>query len=1003
MESQLPQLPFVGRVEELHLLDLSLAAAASGRGGTVLMRGPGGVGKSRLAAAAAELARSRGFRVAHGHAYPVESGVPYALFADALLPCLRGLDAAALSILTRGGEAELSYLMPALAPATGRPHVTPGEDPAEFKTRLLWNLTEFLRRFAEQQPLLVLLEDLHWADASSLELLHFVARQTASDPILILCSAVDAEAERLPALGALEQSLTSLGLARPLPMGPLDRVQTVDLVCRAFEVDAAVADAFATRLFGWTRGNPFYIQETLQALVAAGQLRLEHGRWLGWEVERLALPGTVRDLLLARLGRLGEAARATADLAAVIGARVTHTVLRSVSPLGSQALVGAIDELRAARIIEERAEGRTLYFDFTHPLIRETLYGELGLARTRLLHAAIAEALEAHHGRAALAHADELAYHFARAEAASLTPKAIRYLAVAGRRALDRFANREAADYLALASELAHASDGGDEAPTDEERARLLVDHARALQRLGEHEAAVALLRVAQESVAAAGDPARAAALDRRIGLALYWRGRHDEAIDAFAAGLAHAADAGDDRLRAGLLLARGTARLDSGDAMAGLEDVEAALGIAEGVDDASLLARVHRGLLLLHTWAGNPERARGHGERAVELARAAGEPTVEFGAHWALAVLEGLIGQTRAMRAHIDACERLADELRSPLLWLAMAETSIEYNGAVGDWDTAIGIGERAIGLARSLNAQTILPRLLVWTALLHLARDDSGRAHAYIEEAWQRSGADDPAHGDVHAIVSAHIGRAADHLWRQEYESAIRVGEAGLAVADRGGYVFWAIHRLMPIVIESFCHLRDLEGARRTGERLRTEASRLGHKLGLAWADSAEALIAWLGGDAHGGGELLRRACESLDDIPIVLDAARLRRQLAGRLAETGRREDALRELRRVHDVFARLGVVRELDKTRDQFREVGAKPPTRSSGEGTETLTGRELEIAQLVAQRKSNKAIGRALGISARTVSTHLSNVFKKLGIESRGELTDFVKTGGLISK
>src|SRR5690606_21413012 len=206
-------------------------------------------------------------------------------------------------------------------------------------------------------------------------------------------------------------------------------------------------------------------------------------------------------------------------------------------------------------------------------------------------------------------------------------------------------------------------------------------------------------------------------------GLALYWSGRREDAITELGAGLAAAEAAGDARLRASLLLARGTAWLDLGDATTGIQDVETALAIAERLGEPGVLARMHRGLVLLYTWAGRPDDARRHGEQAIALSHAA-EPTVAFGAHWALAVLEGLIGETRPMRRHIDACERLAEQLRSPVLWLTMAETSIEYHGAIGEWDAALGIGERAIALARSLNAHTILPRMLVWTALLQLAR---------------------------------------------------------------------------------------------------------------------------------------------------------------------------------------------------------------------------------------------------------------------------------------
>jgi DNA-binding CsgD family transcriptional regulator len=706
--------------------------------------------------------------------------------------------------------------------------------------------------------------------------------------------------------------------------------------------------------------------------------------------------------LLTRLDRLDAATRRTADLAAVIGTRVTHAVLRSVSATGGEALLASVDALRAARILEERAEGDELVYDFTHPLIRETLYAACGIARARLLHAAVAEALEAHYGEEAMAHADELAYHFARAEAESLAPKAVRYLVEAGRRALARFANREAADYIGLALRLLRrAPETAGEILPPEEREGLRVDLARARQRLGEHDAAIALLREARADTSPA-EFRRIAQIQRRLGLALYWSGRREEAITELGTGLAAAEAAGDDRLRASLLLARGTAWLDCGDAASGIEDVETALAIAQRLDDPALLARVHRGLVLLYTWAGRPEDARSHGERAIALSHAA-EPTVAFGAHWALAVLEGLIGETRAMRRHIDACDRLANQLRSPVLWLTTAETSIEYHAAIGEWDAALGLGERAIALARSLNAHTILPRMLVWTALLQLARGETERAHAAVEEAWQLSGSDHPERGDVHAIVCAHIGRAACHLWRGEYADAVRVGEAGLRVADRSGYVFWVIHRLLPIVTEAYCHLGNLRGAKRAGQRLRRESERLGHKLGMAWADSADALIAWLGGDPHRGAELLRGACESLDAIPIVLDAARLRRQLAGRLADTGDREGALRELRAVHQLFARLGVPSELEKARDQFRELGAKPPTRSAGEGSEALTARELEIATMIAERRTNKAIGRTLGISARTVSTHLSNIFRKLGVETRGELADFIRAGRLAGR
>ena len=247
-----------------------------------------------------------------------------------------------------------------------------------------------------------------------------------------------------------------------------------------------------------------------------------------------------------------------------------------------------------------------------------------------------------------------------------------------------------------------------------------------------------------------------------------------------------------------------------------------------------------------------------------------------------------------------------------------------------------------------------------------------------------------------DVFSVVPAHIGRAAYHLAMREYPAAIRVGQHGLRIADGSGHVVWMIHRLMPVVAESLLWAADLQGASELAERMRRESLALGQQLGLAWADACDALVQQLRGNTERAVSLLRGAAEALEAIPFVADAARVRVQLARALAETGDREQATRELRRAHEVFAHLGAERELDATRDLLRELGARPPTRAATQGIAGLTGREIEIVRLVAARRSNKEIGAALGISSRTVSTHLSNVFAKLGVTSRGELTDRVR-------
>jgi DNA-binding CsgD family transcriptional regulator/tetratricopeptide (TPR) repeat protein len=519
----------------------------------------------------------------------------------------------------------------------------------------------------------------------------------------------------------------------------------------------------------------------------------------------------------------------------------------------------------------------------------------------------------------------------------------------------------------------------------------VLDDLARARLRLGEVGEAMRLLERARREAEAGGDRLRAASVLRRTGLAHFRTGRHAEALEAFGGALEAAG--GDFRaLSVRTRIVRGVCLHTVGRMEDARLELEAALADAEAIGDEALRARSHRALLLFYGLSGPPDQARMHGAKAIMLADASGDRGLTCTCHFTMAVLEGLTGHGDACDLHIREGARLAEELNSPLLKLYTDEVQVEYAYGRGDWDTGIAIGERAIALARALNQRVLLPRLLVWTGLIHLGRDDQERAKRYFDEAWAMSGAEDLTHvADVHSVVPAHIGMAAYHCTRWECDEAIRVGRRGLSIVDRAGYTSWAVHRLLPIIVESQLIAGDLAGARETLARLRREAQALDHPLGLAWADTGEAIATYLDGDVPASIPMLRDAAERLERAPYLPDAARLRRQFAARLVELGERDAAIRELRRVHEVFVKLGAQRELQKTRIQLQELGARPPSRSGGSGTETLTEREVEIVRLVSEHMTNKAIGKALGISPRTVGTHMSNIFGKLEIASRAEL------------
>ena len=987
-------LPLVGRTHELAVLE-ELIAGGDRTASLVLVSGEGGVGKSRLVAELAGRAETRGWDVARGRAYPVERGVPYALFADAFMPLLGGMDSDTLTVLSRGGEAELSYLFPALAASRDDAADATGGDPEEFRTRLMWNFAEFLKNYSARSPLLVVLEDLQWADDSSLHLLHFLARQAGEQSLVLIGTYNDSERDRSPQLVKTERSLLSLGAAEALHLAPLNREQVTELVCRAFAVDAAQVREFSAMLFGWTQGNAFFLEEIIKALVANGRISSQQGVWIGWDAEDFRLPRTIRDAVLGRIETFSDDAQTVAELAAVIGTRASYPLLAAISGLPEAALLSALEELCAHSVLNERAEGGTVVFDFAHPLVQQTLYGEFGLQRARVLHGAVAEAMEAFYGSSSMDHADELAFHFARTDAGHLRGKAARYLAAAGQQALERRADREAVNYLRSAIERVEPE--GTEGPT---RADLVPHLARAHQHLGEFETAVELWTDTLAGVAP--DHARHPSVRRALGMAHFWCGRHGDAQEHLDAGLTSAGALGDQAEFVRLTIAKGHLQNELGMGMEAIETVSQALPIAEGLGSPHLLARVHRALALLHVWIGPPHKTREHATRAIELAREVGDLSIEFWARWTLAVLSGMSGATDEMAAAIDELNDLAARWRSPVLRLWSADLTIELAWGRGDWDAGTALGEQAITLARNLNQRTLLPRLLVWTSLFYVGRGQLEQAQALVDEAAEISGLgkeDGPV--DVHQVVPAYIGLAHYLLGLGEYKQAIEAAENGLRIAEGTEYVLWAIHRVLPVLGEAYLWAGEIDRAEAVSVRMREHARGLDHKLGFCWADAIDAMVCWKRGDPKSAIDLMRQAAEALEEIPMIPDAARIRRQLAGRLAEIDRPEESAEELKRVYNIFLKLGAELELEKVRIQFREIGQRPPPRGVGEGVAGLTARELEVARLVAQRLSNKAIGRALGMATRTASTHLSNIFQKLDVSSRGELADLIREKGLL--
>jgi len=977
-----------------------LQSAQEHKGRTFLVTGKRGTGKSHLCRHLQNEAERKGFTVALARAYRAEAGVPYSLFSDAFLPILRAQPPEALTVLSRGGAAELEHLFPGLISSPDSNRRLEAESPGETRTRVLWTFTEVLRGLSERNPLCIILEDLQWADPSSLEAIHFLSRHLTDSAALLALSRDELTRGEDEGLSQVERSLLAQGVAEEIDLPPFTREETGILLKEAFGVEEEVAGDFADHLHRWTQGNPFFQEETLQSLIRSGRLYRKGDSWLGWEVRELDLPRTVKEAILDRLGQLPGEAKTLAELAAILGVRAPFSLLRILSPLSEGELLEYLDLLVDREVLAEGMGDGGVVYDFRQTLVRETLLKELGLARSQILHGRITKALEEQAGDRVSEHAAILAYHYLQAAGES-SPSAILHLSHAGRDALSRFGDPEAARYLRAAIALIDRRESRGDPPVELKGGRrgIVADLARALSRMGEYEEAIPLWAEAREAAEAEGAQDDAAECRRRVGIIKSYHGDPQGAVEEYDTILALPPEGLSPTILARTRLRRGVALEELGRLEEARKELNGVLLMAEELRNPVILAQAHRALVLLHIWTGHPDRVREHADRAMELAKNSGTLSVEFWTYWGLAVLEGLLGNTEEMAENVKESNRVAQELRSPVLRLRSAELAIEQASATGQWDSGIIIGEQAIALARGLSQNTILPRVLVWTSLIYLNRGEVDLARPLVQEAWEVSGAEKDGTFNVHGEIPAYIGKGYLALAEGEIDEAIRIGRSALEIADRVGYGLWAIHRLVPLLAESYLWKGDLEGAKEMGDRLRSGSSGIQHKLGLAWGQTCDALVTSLEGDPEEGTRMMEEAAQALEDVPMIGDAARLRRLKAGRLAELGDRKGSLDELGKVHEIFLRLGAEVELEKTRGMFRELDARPPRRAAtGQGE--LSSRELQIARLVEERKSNKAIARALSISPRTVSTHLSNIYQKLGIASRGELADYIRAEGL---
>ncbi len=533
--ARLGQTPFTGRTAELARLTHRLEDARGARGGVVMVMGEPGIGKTRMLEEFAERVRAQGTLVLWGRCYEGEAGRPYGPFAEAIGEYARTAATETLAADLGPGAAPLGRLVPGVrARLLDLPEPAPLE-PYEERVRLLDAVTQFLLALAARVPTVLVLDDLHWADAGTVALLRHVARFAPRGRLMVLGAYRDVDVDRqhplAEALGTLprETRYEHVGLAgldQPAVQALLDAIAEA-------EVEPGLVETVARE----TSGNPFFIREVLLHLLEEGALARDGKQW------RAALPGgvqavpeTVRQVIERRLGRVSAAARQLLRVAAAFTAGVPFEVARRVAGLEEAGALDALDEVLAAQLLKPTADRDR--FDFTHALVRHTLYDAQSPPRQVRLHRQIAEAMEAVYGERASEHAAEIARQYHQSAALPGAERGVAYCLAAAERAERATALEEVADALAMALALLP--------PDDERRGRLLAHRSLALGATKRADEAAAIAIEAAELIAGSDGHAAAASYLAEVAGSIFMAGTAAAAWAVARHGLTFAKDRRD-------------------------------------------------------------------------------------------------------------------------------------------------------------------------------------------------------------------------------------------------------------------------------------------------------------------------------------------------------------------------------------------------------------------------------------------------------------------------
>jgi DNA-binding CsgD family transcriptional regulator len=997
----------IGRVREMEALEMALRAARQGAGQIVLLAGEAGVGKSRLVAEIRQRAAGESFTILEGCCFERDLLFPYAPLVDALRAFLaagspQGATVAIVDLLG-ALAAELVKLLPELALVLPQVQPTRALDPEAEKRRLFETLVQFLIRLTQAPrtaPLLLILEDLHWCDETSLDFLHLLARRVTACPVLVL--ATYRREEISPHLQRLLAQLGRGRLAHEVVLAPLTQSEVNTLLQIIFDLNRPVRAEFLEAIYALTEGNPFFIEEVLQALIAAGDIFYADDRWNRKSLEELKIPPSVQEAVQRRAAQLNVAARQLLTLAAAVGRRFNFTLLQQLAGRDESDLLGYLKELVAAQMLIEES---TEQFAFRHALTRQAVYGGLLARERQVLHRSIGETIERIYGEALDGHVADLSYHFYEA---GEWAKSLDYARRAGEKAQGLYAPRAVIEHFTRA--LA-AAERMEQTPS---RAPLLRARGLAYEILGNFEPARADLDRTLELARLLGD--RSAEWQALVDLGKLWASRnYAQTGDYFQSALDLARVLDNPTTLAHSLNRMGNWHINIEQLLEATRCHREALALFQSLNDRRGLAQTFDLLAVTSTIGGDMMQSAAYNKQAAALFEVLDERQGLASCLAFLAMGGANYSTDNVIPAAMSGvecqqCVEQAIRIAREIGWRAGEAFALILSGyspwAQGEYGRALAGIERGLEIAQEIehrqwmglahrNLGALYLDLLALPAArqhleqaLRLANEIGSLYHAGIATGFLVSVAIlERAYAQAEVLLDGAL--RPDLPMQTLAQRGIWRGRAELALAHKHpDLALQIVNRL----IDSAANMETRDaGAIPYLARLQGEALAALQR----WAEAEATLLTALAtAQAQGTPRLLWRIHLALGQ---VYQAQRRR----------GEAEQAFAAARQVvEEIAANLSVPHLRDHFLRQALALLPQPqplsPLRAAKVLHGGLTRRESEVAALIAQGKSNRAIAEALILGERTVEGYVANILAKLGFSSRAQIAGWLVQKGLAS-